>query len=214
MTQPLDRGCKLPEIGKVDREAGELWVGNPFALIDGRNNLSAYERNRLYLNRPGEAFVDASFASRVDIDSDSRTPIAADFDRDGAPDLLVGSAGGGVLRLFRNRFPDDVNRVRFELVGTHSNRAAIGTRLIAYCGDRQIVRDVFASNPCQGMAPVDMLVGIGNADAIDRLEVRWPDGQRQEFVDLPADRQITITEGSSEFQVGPLALDASASVSP
>ncbi len=204
MTQPLDRSCELPEIGKVDREAGELWEGNVFRLVTGGSNLSAYERNRLYLNAPGQSFVDASFASSADIDSDSRSAIAADFDRDGAPDLLVGSAGGGVLRLFRNRFPRNMRRVRFELVGTRSNRPAIGARLIAHCGERQIVRDVFPANASMGMAPVEMLMGVGEVERIDSLTVRWPTGKTQQFKDLPVDSEITITEGDAEFEVGPL----------
>ncbi len=181
-----------------------MWEGNVFRLVTGGSNLSAYERNRLYLNAPGQSFVDASFASSADIDSDSRSAIAADFDRDGAPDLLVGSAGGGVLRLFRNRFPRNMRRVRFELVGTRSNRPAIGARLIAHCGERQIVRDVFPANASMGMAPVEMLMGVGEVERIDSLTVRWPTGKTQQFKDLPVDSEITITEGDAEFEVGPL----------
>ena len=204
MTQPLNRQCQLDEMGDVDREAGELWVSNPFALIDGRNNLSAFERNRLYLNRPGEPFVDASFASNADIDADSRSAIAADFDRDGAPDLLVSSAGGGILRPFQNRFPQTAKRVRFHLVGTKSNRAAIGARLTLHVGKHTIVRDVFPPNSCQGMGPVELLVGVGDAEEISKLVVRWPDGRNQEFRTLPTGRKITLTEGESEFQTAPL----------
>ena len=96
MSRPLDRTASLPELGKVDRENGEFWAGNAFTMIGEGNNLSAYERNRVFLNTgDGKEFLDASFASAADIDSDSRSAIVADFDRDGWPDLLVGSVGGG-----------------------------------------------------------------------------------------------------------------------
>ena len=96
MSQPLDRSCLLPELGEVDKKAGEFWVQNPFLIPRNGGNLSAFEPNRLFLNTGDNAFLDASFASSANIDSDSRSVVAADFDRDGAPDLLVGSVGGAL----------------------------------------------------------------------------------------------------------------------
>ena len=199
MTQPLDRSARHPQLGHIDRDAGEFWVENPFMMPAAGHNLSAYERNRLYLNVDGRAFLDASFASRADIDSDSRSAVAADFDGDGAMDLLVCSVGGGPLRLFRNRFPSQGHRLRLELVGTESNRAAIGSRVILQCGQEQIVRDLFPPNPFMGQGPPRLLIGVGKAEKIDRLMVRWPTGKTQEFHDLPVDRPITITEGQDRL---------------
>ena len=204
MSQPLDRNANLPELGEVDREAGEFWVSNPFEMPGSGHNLSAFERNRLFLNDGGDKFLDASFASRADIESDSRSVIAADFDRDGAPDLLIGSVGGGPLRLFLNRFPSSARRVRILLVGVESNRPAIGSRVIAESGDRRFVRDLFPANGGTGQGPADLLIGLGDAPRIDRLTVRWPTGVEQEFRDLPVDRTIRITEGRSDYDVSGL----------
>ncbi len=201
MSQPLDRGAALPALGAVNRDAGEFWVSNPFQLAPEGKNFSAYERNRVYLNLGGKSFLDASFASRADIDSDSRSVIAADFDGDGAPDLLVGSVGGGPLRLFRNQFPRTLHRVRLDLVGTRSNRAGIGARVVAHCGGRQIVRDLFPANGFMGSGPAEMILGVGEAKQIDRLTIRWPDGTVQELKHLPVDRRITVTEGRPDIQV-------------
>jgi len=206
VSRPLDRNCVLPELGKVDKKGGEFWIGNAFMMPSAGANLSAYERNRLFLNVGKQGFLNASFASRADIDSDSRSVVAADFDGDGAPDLLVGSSGGGSLRLFRNRFPRTSHRVRMNLVGVTSNRMAIGTRVIAHCGDRQIVRDLFTPNGCMGQGPPEMILGLGTATTIDRLSVRWPTGRVQEFRNLPVDCRITIREGVQKFVVGKLAV--------
>ncbi len=116
VSQPLDRTGTLPKLGDLDEELGEFWAGNVFSMPRNGDNLSAYERNRLFLNKgDGESFLDASFASGADIDSDSRTVVAADFDRDGRPDLLVGSVGCGSLRLFLNRHASSAARVAVEL---------------------------------------------------------------------------------------------------
>jgi hypothetical protein len=196
VSQPLNRYSKIEALGELDHEAGEFWVENPFMMMGIRANLSSYERNRAFLNVDGKSFIDVSFASAADIDSDSRSVIAADFNRDGATDLLVGSVGGGPLRLFLNRFPKQ-NSARIELVGVESNRAAIGARLAAHVGSRQIVRDVFPANGFMGQGPVEVMLGLGSAKRIDRLQVRWPNGKTQEFADLSADQTLIITEGQA-----------------
>lgn len=210
MTQPFDRNAKLPAIGPMDRKSGEFWVENPFDMPGSGFNLSAFERNRLYLNLDGRSFLDASFASNADIDSDSRSVVAADFDRDGKPDLLVGSVGGGPLRLFHNRFEDAAKRARIELVGTESNRRGIGARVVAEAGGRRIVRDVFPFNPGMGQAPPELILGLGDAKKIDRLEIRWPSGQVERLRNLPVDATLTITEGSEEVQTSGLTPTADA----
>ncbi len=206
MTRPLDRECKIPQIGELDAKNGEFWVENPFLLTKTGKNLSAFERNHLYLNIAGHSFLDASFASNADIDADSRSVIAADFDRDGACDLLVGNDGGGPLRLFVNRFPRNNRRVRIRLTGTTSNQPAIGSRVVLQCGGREIVRDLFPANGFMGQAPAELLVGIGEATTIEKLTVRWPTGKAQEFRSLPGDSVITITEGIAKPQIAPLVV--------
>ena len=206
MTRPLDRECKLPRLGDLDSEHGEFWVENPFDIGKTGNNLSAYERNSFFLNVEGNSFIDASFASRTDIDSDSRAVVAADFDRDGAVDLLVGNAGGGPLRLFLNRFPQSNNRAMIRLTGVTSNRPAIGSRVILECGGQRIVRDMFAANGFMGQGPAELLVGIGEAKTIDKLTVRWPTGKSQEFHNLPSNTEISITEDEDKPKIAKLVV--------
>jgi len=170
----------------VDRENGEFWASNPFMIPKMGENLSAYERNCLFLNIGGNDFINASFASNADLDADSRAAIPADFDRDGAVDLLVGSVGGGSMRLFRNRFPSDMRSVRLELQGTDSNRPGIGSRVVLTVGGRKIVRDLFPADGFSGQSPAELTIGIGKADQVDRLEIRWPSGNTQTLTNVPA----------------------------
>lgn len=201
MSRPTNRECLLPEIGDVDREAGEFWVQNPFQMPAGGHNLSAFERNRLYLNVDGHSFIDGSFTSTVDLDSDSRSAIVGDFNSDGAPDLLVGSVGGGPLRLFQNQAASSANFLRIKLKGIRSNAPGIGSRIVIHCGQRQIVRDIFPVNGFMGQGPPELIVGLADAQHIDRLEVRWPTGIVQEFSDLSVNGTVLITEGSDHVEV-------------
>lgn len=193
MSQPYDRLSQLDPIGAIDHEAGEFWVKNPFQMPGERNNLSAFERNRTFLNLDGGSFIDVSFASGADIDSDSRSVVAADFDRDGATDLLVGSVGGGPLRLFLNRFPQ-ANYAHIRLEGAASNRAGIGARLTATAGGRKLVRDLFPANGFMGQGPAEVVLGLGEATSIDRLEVRWPSGKTQVYSGLSANKSFLLKE--------------------
>ena len=193
MSQPMNRTCAHPQLGEVDQEAGELWVSNPFLLVPNGDNLSAYERNRLYLNVDGNRFIDSSFASEVDLDSDSRSAISADFNNDGALDLLVGSVGGGPLRLFFNRIPQQ-NRLQLTLQGTESNRSAIGTRVIAEIGDRKVYRDIFPVNGFMGQSPPIVDLGVGAAESIDRLTIRWPSGKERTLQDVDVSEPLELVE--------------------
>ena len=201
MSRPLDRTCNLPPLGEIDAEAGEFWVENPFLMPEQGKNLSAYERNRLYLNLGGREFLNASFASGADLDADSRAAIAADFDRDGGVDLLVLSAGGGPLRLFRNQVPGRGGYLRVVLQGGASNRSGFGTRLVADVEGQRVVRDVFPAAACLSQSPGEVVLGLGRADRVTRLEVRWPSGTTQQFENLPANRVVRIGEGVAEAQL-------------
>lgn len=193
MSQPHNRLSQLEAIGEIDEEAGEFWTKNPFQMPNERENLSSFERNRTFLNLDGNSFIDVSFASGADIDSDSRSVVAADFNRDGATDLLVGSVGGGSLRLFLNRFPK-ANFSRIRLEGTGSNRAGIGARLTATVEGKKLIRDLFPQNGFMGQGPAEIILGLGDAKAIDRLEVRWPSGKTQIYKNLAVNRYFLLKE--------------------
>ncbi len=193
MSQPHNRLSQLEAIGEIDEEAGEFWTKNPFQMPNERENLSSFERNRTFLNLDGNSFIDVSFASGADIDSDSRSVVAADFNRDGATDLLVGSVGGGSLRLFLNRFPK-ANFSRIRLEGSGSNRAGIGARLTATVEGQKLIRDLFPQNGFMGQGPAEIILGLGDAKEIDRLEVRWPSGKTQIYKNLAANRYFLLKE--------------------
>jgi hypothetical protein len=194
VSQPLDRSQSHEVLGDLDVAAGELWVDNPFHLPALGENLSAYEQNRVFLNSRGTAFVDASFSSGANLDSDSRSVIAADFNNDGAQDLLVGSVGGGPIRLFLNRIPQG-NTVDLELLQRGGKAAAIGSRVIAFVADRRIVRDLFPANGCAGQQPARMQIGLGNADKADSISIRWPDGKTQQLGSIPGGSRVMVVEG-------------------
>ena len=200
MAQPFNRSGIVPPAGELDSAAGQFWVGNPWAIVVAQKNLSAYERNRTFLNLGDCRFVDISFLTGTDSDGDGRAVVAADLTGDGMEDLVVRQAGGGPLLVFQNRFPRR-HYLRVSLRGVQSNGQGIGARLTAHVAARQLVRELYPADTYVSRQPCEVYFGLGDATQVDRLSIRWPSGQTQEFTGLAADQHIRITEGQPDFKV-------------
>ena len=192
MSQPYDRSATAECPAVPDSELGEFWVGDPFR-INWENNLSSYERNRVFLNAHGTEFLEISHLTAADSDSDARAAVAADVDYDGREDVFVRNVGGGPVQLFRNNFPAG-NAVDIALEAKGANRQGIGARVVAIVGKQRFFRDVFPVNTHRSQAPARLHFGIGPATKIDRLEIRWPSGTTSTEIDVPAGGHLTVTE--------------------
>ena len=194
MSQPFNRGSKVPAPGNPDETLGEFWEEDPWAIA-AKHNLSCYERNRAFLNVGGRNFVDISYLTGTDSDGDGRCAVAADLNNDGRPELVVRHAGGGPLMIYENRFPKR-RFLKVTLRGTESNALGIGAKLTAFAAGRQVVRELYPVNSYRSQAPSLVHFGLGDADHLDSLTIRWPSGRVQKLRGVPADRHIVIQEGS------------------
>jgi hypothetical protein len=196
VSQPGDRNCEVPQPGELDAKLNEFWVGNPWGIATEGHNLSAFERNRMYLNVGGREFLDVSHLSGADSDGDGRSVVAADFRNTGMPDLLVRQVGGGPLLLYENRLPQ-AHYLTVSLNGDKSNRRGIGARLIAEVQGRKIVRELFPANGFRSQSPAQVHFGLAADTKIDKLTIHWPSGKVQQFSDLAGDRHVVIDEAKA-----------------
>ncbi len=125
-----------------------------------------------------------------------RTMAILDWNNDTRPDLVTNHLDLPVA-LLENR-TNGGNSVQFDLVGTESERDAIGAEIRLQVGNEnwtswQIGGDGFL---CSNQQRID--VGIGSAETIDRVDVIWPSGQTQQFTRLPANHCYLIIEGDEE----------------
>jgi enediyne biosynthesis protein E4 len=194
VSQPCDRHCKLAAPGRIDRELKEFWVESPWEIIARGHNLSAYERKRAYLNVGGQTFLEISHLTGADNDGDGRSVVAADFGNTGRLDLIVRQVSGGPLLLYENRFPQR-HYLKVSLRGRPSNRSGVGARLTAVVRGRRLVREMYPSNTYRSQAPNLVHFGLGDAEVVERLVIRWPSGRVQELRGLKADRHIVVDEG-------------------
>jgi len=91
------------------------------------------------------------------------------------------------------------------LIGTTSDRDAIGARLRVVAGGRTQIREVKSGSSYLAQHDLRVHVGLGLAAAIDRLEVRWPAGGTEVLRNLPANSILTIVEGEGVIGYEPFA---------
>jgi hypothetical protein len=177
----------------VDKSLGEFWVENPWEIVKNGHNLSAYERKRTWLNLRGNNFLDLSYLTGMDSDGDGRCAAAGDFHNNGRLDVVLRQVGGGPLLFFENRFPQR-HYLKVTLHGGPSNRQGIGARLTAVVNGQQLVREMYPVNSYRSQMPNIVHFGLGDADKVERLIIRWPSGKVQQLTNQKADRHIVIDE--------------------
>ncbi|MHC4090134.1 MAG: CRTAC1 family protein [Planctomycetota bacterium] len=159
---------------------------------------------QLFLNNTRGQFVDISeevgesFRQRVV----GRGVAVADIDADGDLDVLL-TANGGSARLLRNDTEDN-NVVRVRLIGRGANRDAIGARLRADVGNVTQTRFIRTGGSYLSQCETVATFGLGVAERVDRLRVRWPDGATERFDRLPGGHLHVIEQGAGTVAAEPL----------
>jgi hypothetical protein len=90
------------------------------------------------------------------------------------------------------------------LSGTTSNRSAIGARVTLEAGGLRQMDEVRSGGSFYSHSDLTLHFGVGRATLLDRLDVRWPNGKIQSWLDLPVNHRLVISEGSQEIQKRPL----------
>jgi Ca2+-binding RTX toxin-like protein len=132
--------------------------------------------------------------------------VVGDYDVDGFLDLFVtnGDVLGfdrpfeldGTNRLFRNQGNGN-HSIQIDLEGTLSNRDAVGAKVYITTPDRKRqVREQNGGVHNRGQNFSRLHFGLGDQDVISRIEVIWPNGNRQVFNNVQADRVIKLVQGS------------------
>ena len=173
---------------------------------DGNKNITFYKNNA------------GVFAAKTNLGAAGASICGialADYDNDG--DLDIYTNGDTTARaLFRNETPSMGNHwVQFNLEGQQSNRSAIGAllRVKVTNGNQSFwqIREINAHNSFQGQHDLRQHFGLGAAQNIDSVEVRWPSGLVQRFSNLVGNNFYKIIE-SQDIQIITSAITASESV--
>lgn len=167
-------------------------------------SFNAHERNCLFLNLGGRQFIESGYATGVDVDLESRGVAVADFDEDGGLDLAVRSVARRKLSLFHNEIAAATNVLRVQLVGTKSNRDAVGAVVSIRTGNLTQTRVRVAGSGFQGQSEATLHFGLGRAPLVEELTVRWPSGLVERFDTIGPNAVARIVEGEGRLSTRPL----------
>jgi len=163
----------------------------------GDMSWSGHERKKLFRNLGGSVFKEIAHEAGVDNDLDGRGVAVADFDNDGLLDIYETNANQPSL-LYHNVTAEHGHWLELKLVGTRSNRDAIGARVTVKAGGALLIREVNGGNGYASQSSTRVHVGLGAATHIDELEVRWPSGRREKvpLASVPVDHIYYLKEGA------------------
>jgi hypothetical protein len=122
-----------------------------------------------------------------------------DINNDGNVDIVVLNVGEPPSLLL-NCTQNSNHRVLFKLVGTKSNRAAIGARITVKSGLLTQMNEVRGGGSYLSQNDLRLHFGLGRNDRIREVLIRWPNGESESLHDLPSDYIYTITEGRGVSQ--------------
>jgi hypothetical protein len=175
-------------------------------LGTGAPDLNTLVPNRMFRNAGGRFFQDVTTSGGFGHLQKGHGISFGDLDNDGDQDVfevIGGWFSGDTYQnvLFAN--PGHGNHwITIELEGTRSNRMAIGARLKVRVATPGGVRDIHATvstGGSFGSSTLQQEIGLGDATAIESIEVNWPaSGTTQTFRNVVMDQFVRIREGDDD----------------
>ena len=153
------------------------------------------EPKQIFHNR-GDGNFDEDTAALGDMaePSSTRGLAVGDYDNDGRPDVLANNHNMEA-QLFHNEFRTRNGWITFRAVGTRSNRDGIGAKLRVRWAGRQQYAEVRSGSSYASRSDPRVTFGLGQADRIESVHVRWPSGKEETVKGLEARRFYVLTEG-------------------
>ncbi|HBJ38520.1 MAG TPA: hypothetical protein DDZ51_27950 [Planctomycetaceae bacterium] len=121
-----------------------------------------------------------------------------DWNRDGLDDVCIMHLDSPVA-LLTNQTKQRGNHLSLSLVGTASDRDAIGTSVRATFGQHTSVHQLIAGDGYQASNQRQLNIGVGESKVVNRIEIVWPSGKTQVFVNIPVDNAFLVIEGEEQL---------------
>jgi len=126
----------------------------------------------------------------------SRGAALGDYDNDGDTDVLILNMND-LPSLLRNDGGNAQNWVKIKLIGTRCNRTAIGARVRVVTGNHAQLDEVHSGSSVMSQSDLRLHFGLGRAQTVDLIEVKWPTTQKFErFTQVKANQILKIRESS------------------
>ena len=173
--------------------------GHVYPEIEGHDTGQTYKNPRLVYKNLGDGrFKDVSSELGPGISEhfSSRGAAFGDYDNDGDIDVLILNMNDPPS-LLRNDGGNRQNWIKIKLIGTKCNRTAIGARVRVITGKHTQMDEVHSGSSVMSQCDLRLHFGVGKAQIVDIIEVKWPTTQKiEKFAQVKANQIITIREGS------------------
>ena len=181
----------------------DIFVAQSHVLdtIEKSTGTLRYKQTPLMMRNTGNGFVDVSATAGQAFSQPivARGAAFGDLNNDGQIDVVLGVLNDAPLILRNNGSKN--HWLGIKLVGSPSNRDGFGARVTVTDGeDRRQVFDAFTSGSYLSASDPRMIVGLGTANSVNSVEVRWPSGRMQTFTKVEPDRYLTISERDAPIQ--------------
>ncbi len=121
----------------------------------------------------------------------------ADLWNDGRLEAVVNNLSELPLLLV-NEATNGNHWLGLHLMGTSSNRDAIGARVTLHGSKRAWIDEVRSGSSYSSSNDLRLHFGLGAESRLSSIEVRWPNGKREQFEAASVDRILEITEGKGK----------------
>ncbi len=177
------------------------------AQYDPENQDYHVDPSKLYINDGSGVFAEEAELRGITDTGQGRAVTCFDADNDGDIDLLVvnNDSQGNSFILYENVGGNEVgNHLSVSLRTAVNNTEAVGARVYVTAGGMTQMREVHIGSNFTSQNPQTLYFGLGDADSVDVLRVRWPDGSEEQIGNFPANQCLRISPAGDEV---PLAGD-------
>ncbi len=183
----LVNGHVYPEVRQLKTEAGYA------------------QRKVVYRNLGNGRFADITerLGEPLTIPKAGRGAAFGDFDNDGQVDVAIANVNDQP-DLYRLKGDNRNHWITLKLVGTTSNRNAIGARVRLVTGKIEQWQEVRGGGSYMSQNDFRVHFGLGAATRVDRVDVRWPNGAEETWENLEPDKFHTLTEAATKKGDSPL----------
>ena len=179
--------------------------GHVYPEVDAADIGETYRQPTLLFRNLGEGeFQDITDLSgpALQVLRPARGLAAGDLDGDGHPEIVAVNLNQPPTLL--KHVPQGTNAIVLKLVGVESNRSAIGARVDVTVGGRRLTQAVVGGGSYYSQSDFALHFGLGQAPQLEAVTVTWPNGHKQEWTQLAANRLYVLTEGAPELKYTPL----------
>jgi enediyne biosynthesis protein E4 len=156
--------------------------------------------NCAFMNQKNLTFTNMSEQMGLATPSFSNGSVYGDLDNDGDADLVINNANMECF-IYRNNAVENQrnNFLKIQFNGPKGNSHGIGARVMINKGGKQQVLQHFLSRGFQSSVAPGLFFGLGKTDAIDSVQIIWPDGKMQVLESVKANQTLTMNHAEANL---------------